>query len=314
MQCFCNYERLCFNERVQKPGESFEAYLTDLKRIAKRCEFEQLADGLIRDKIIIGIRSLETRKKLMNTYVLTLEKTVMMCKNDELNVARMKEMSLEDKDVHSVMDDKRRNSSRNSTQLRREKFPRQGGYRRDSYQNRSYSHASVPKCTSCGYAHEGRPCPAKGQTCRKCNGRDHFKRCCRSRKPNVTTRKKVHIVDEHDFVVDSIDESNNNDSWIVPLLVQNVMIPMKLDTGIDVNILPLDDFNSLQNTPNLRQTCQLDNKDYLVIVDYHSNYPDVYQIPSQSSKSVITAMKERFGRFGIPDLLFSDNWSVLFEQ
>ena len=55
----------------------------------------------------------------------------------------------------------------------------------------------------------------------------------------------MHIVDEHDFVVDSIDESNNNDSWIVPLLVQNGMIPMKLDTGSDVNILPLDDFNSL---------------------------------------------------------------------
>ena len=52
---------------------------------------------------------------------------------------------------------------------------------------------------------------------------------------------------------------------------------------------------------------QLDNTDYLVIVDYHSNYPDVYQIPSQSSKSVITAMKESFGRFGIPNLLFSGN-------
>ena len=35
----------------------------------------------------------------------------MMCKNDEVNVARMKEMSLEDKDVRSVMDDKRRNLS-----------------------------------------------------------------------------------------------------------------------------------------------------------------------------------------------------------
>ena len=52
---------------------------------------------------------------------------------------------------------------------------------------------------------------------------------------------------------------------------------------------------------------QLDNKDYLVIVHYHSNYPYVYQIPSQSSKSVITAMKERFGRFGMPGFLFSDN-------
>ena len=87
----------CVLTNVQKPGESFEAYLTDLKMIAKRCEFEQLADGLIINKqTIIGIRSLETRKKLMNTYELTLEKTVMMCKNDELNVGRMTEMSLED--------------------------------------------------------------------------------------------------------------------------------------------------------------------------------------------------------------------------
>ena len=44
-----------------------------------------------------------------------------------------------------------------------------------------------------------------------------------------------------------------------------------------------------------------------MIVDYHSNYPDVYQTPSQSSKTVITAMKESLGKFGIPDLLFSDN-------
>ena len=154
-----------------------------------------------------------------------------------------------------MKDDKRRerHSSRNSTQ-RREKCPRQGGSRRDGYQNRSYSHASVQKCTSCGYAHEGKPCPARGQTCHQCNGRDYFKICCRSRKPSVTTRKKVHVVDEHDFVVDSVDESNNNDSWIVPLLVQNVMIPMKLDTGSDVNILPLADFNSLKDRPKLRQT------------------------------------------------------------
>ncbi len=38
------------------------------------------------------------------------------------------------------------------------------------------------------------------------------------------------------------------------MLVQNVMISMKLDTGSDVNILPLDDFKRLQNRPNLRQT------------------------------------------------------------
>ena len=52
---------------------------------------------------------------------------------------------------------------------------------------------------------------------------------------------------------------------------------------------------------------QLDNKEYVLIVDYHYNYPGVYQIPNQSSKSVIQAMEERFGRFGIPHELVSDN-------
>ena len=52
---------------------------------------------------------------------------------------------------------------------------------------------------------------------------------------------------------------------------------------------------------------QLDNKEYVIIANYHSNYPDVYQIPNQSSKSIIQAMKECFGRFGIPHELVSDN-------
>ena len=38
--------------------------------------------------------------------------------------------------------------------------------------------------------------------------------------PNGTTRNKGHVLDEHDFVVDSMDESDNNNSWIVPLLVK----------------------------------------------------------------------------------------------
>ena len=85
------HERLCFNERTQTQGNTFASYLTDLKKITKRCEFEQLTEGLIRGKIIIGIRSVETRKKLMNCHDLTLEKTIMICKNDELNVTRMKD-------------------------------------------------------------------------------------------------------------------------------------------------------------------------------------------------------------------------------
>ncbi|XP_046561038.1 uncharacterized protein K02A2.6-like [Haliotis rubra] len=48
-------------------------------------------------------------------------------------------------------------------------------------------------------------------------------------------------------------------------------------------------------------------KDYLVIVDYLSNYPEVCSLTDTSSRRVITAMKTVFARHGIPDEVFTDN-------
>ena len=73
----------------------------------------------------------------MNTHDLTLEKTIIICKkkNDELNVTRMKEMSLADlRDVHVFTKDREyRRKTKN-------KGPRQGGYRQ-YHGNRNYSYA-----------------------------------------------------------------------------------------------------------------------------------------------------------------------------
>ena len=56
------YERYCFNNRNQEIGESFDAYLTALKALAKTCNFGSLKDELIRDRIVCGIRDTGTRK------------------------------------------------------------------------------------------------------------------------------------------------------------------------------------------------------------------------------------------------------------
>ena len=73
----------------------------------------------------------------------------------------------------------------------------------------------------------------------------------------MTTRKKVHIEIEHDFVVDTVEKHKNTESWIVPLCIHNVFIPMKLDTGSDVNILPIKDYTSHPNRPNESETYHL---------------------------------------------------------
>ena len=49
------------------------------------------------------------------------------------------------------------------------------------------------------------------------------------------------------------------------------------------------------------------NKDYLIIVDSHSNYPDLYQIPDQTSEAVIKAMHHSFSQFGVAEELLTEN-------
>ena len=49
------WERHVFNTRNQQTGESIDQYVTDLKIKARSCEFGELHDCLIRDRIVCGI-------------------------------------------------------------------------------------------------------------------------------------------------------------------------------------------------------------------------------------------------------------------
>ena len=53
--------------------------------------------------------------------------------------------------------------------------------------------------------------------------------------------------------------------------------------------------------------CQLDNRTLLVISDYYSNYIEVSRLNAATSCSVIKEMKAVFARYGIPDVLVTDN-------
>ena len=48
-------------------------------------------------------------------------------------------------------------------------------------------------------------------------------------------------------------------------------------------------------------------RDYLLVVDYFSKYPEVARLTSKNSKAVILAMKDMFARHGIPERLIADN-------
>ena len=54
-----SYERYRFNTTVQKVGQSYDSYFTELRALSKNCNFEQLKDSLIRDRVICGICDLK---------------------------------------------------------------------------------------------------------------------------------------------------------------------------------------------------------------------------------------------------------------
>ena len=52
---------------------------------------------------------------------------------------------------------------------------------------------------------------------------------------------------------------------------------------------------------------QLERKDYIVTVDYYSNFFEVDQLSTKTAKKVIGKLKAYFARHGIPDQVISDN-------
>ncbi|OCT95534.1 hypothetical protein XELAEV_18013221mg [Xenopus laevis] len=80
------YGRCIFNSRVQSPIESIEEYITDLKLKSRTCNFAQLRDSLIRDRLVIGCNDQKVQERFLREHDLTLEKAIRICQAAELKV------------------------------------------------------------------------------------------------------------------------------------------------------------------------------------------------------------------------------------
>ena len=133
-------ERHKFNTRYQR-DETTEQYITDLKKLATTCEYGNLKDDLIRDRLVCGVNNESIRRQMLKEADLTLQRAIQLCQIDELTNERLKEMS--NVDVDEVRHDSRR-------------------------------------CYRCDRSHTYGRCPAFGSMCDKCGGRNHWSVACRA--------------------------------------------------------------------------------------------------------------------------------------
>ena len=68
------YERALFNRRSQQSGESAEQYIMALYELVQHCDYGEMKDEMIGDRLVVGIRDSSLSEKLQLYPALTLEK------------------------------------------------------------------------------------------------------------------------------------------------------------------------------------------------------------------------------------------------
>ena len=68
-----------FNTCMQQRGESIQSFVADLKNKASACEFGELKDEMIKDRLVCGIENQRLRRNVLREGKFTLQKAIELC-------------------------------------------------------------------------------------------------------------------------------------------------------------------------------------------------------------------------------------------
>lgn len=265
------FARYKFSNELQGT-QSIEQYVTKLRLIVKDCNYTN-ANEMIRDRIVFGTNSVKVREKLIQEgQTLTLEKAISIAQSHEYSREQLKLMSGQPStlsstsDVHSL---RTAAASGHRFQKRRHEGHRGGhGKAHGGRHSDSYS-----QCGNCGNRHNKSDiCPAKGRKCNNCHKLNHFAKMCRSKhvnvneitgnpQPEASLSHSPSPAPDPDLFIDSINESNGKlnvqqDKAFATCAIgpSSVPIKFKLDTGSQVNIIPLKEYQKLNIKKSLHRS------------------------------------------------------------
>ena len=230
------YERAKFNSRKQEEGEPVDSFITDLHALAEHCEYKDLYDEMIRDRIVVGLRDASLSEKLQLDSKLTLETAVTKARQAE--TVRQQQSVVRGKPEVPIGAVHREKEGRG-------KVPQGPRWRRAASQKKS---SSQTMCYRCGHtpAHDRQQCPAKDAVCNKCGKRGHFKRVCKSAKVGVVQREESEpeLSSEDDAFLGAIGQSST-DLWVTKARVNGIFMEFQIDTGAEVTVISERDYKRL---------------------------------------------------------------------
>jgi hypothetical protein len=184
-------ERNKFNNRVQGPGEMFDSFLADLRKIASNCDYGQMKDSLITDRIICGIKNKTVKDRLLREQNINLKKATDICKAAEQTEAHIKELAettgMQTNQVLEVRSSLHKKKPAKEKPVEMNQWGRSNSYynqsarsgnsrQRNSYDDKTYTRRNQGQqdCSRCGLEHWGNKCPAQGKMCSLCKKKQSF--------------------------------------------------------------------------------------------------------------------------------------------
>lgn len=239
------FERFKFNSRVQNPGESIDNFITSLHSLAEHCDYGNLREDLIRDRIVVGMADNKTSERLQLQSTLTLAEAIAAAKQSELQSKQNQILRQENRiRINQVSSQQNKNTHQSSKSGQPRTFQPSQSSQTDKNYKRPQAEGT---CKYCGLSsHPRDKCPAKDSSCRTCSKRGHWSKVCRSPKPQKNVRAVNINEDEEEqvtsannnYFVGQIDSSHGK-QWLVNIHINDSFsLDFLVDTGADVVCVP----------------------------------------------------------------------------
>ena len=149
------FERCMFLRRNQDSEETLTQYITELKIISKKCEFENISPtAILRDRIISGMKDERLRNTLLIQQQLIIGELIKICKTEETTYKQAQTFEKKNDKINGLF--------KKTKQYKTEYKPNYN--KKEEYYNNGNKN-DWKMCKYCGRKHERRQCPAYGEKC-----------------------------------------------------------------------------------------------------------------------------------------------------